>query len=64
MAAATRIYAVTVEGKHKKLVRAASQAAAIRHVAKPMFAADVATQDELVELAGKGVKVEDAASED
>ena len=46
-----------------RLVEAASQAQAIRHVVSKRFIADVAKQQTLVELLGKGVKVEVAGSE-
>lgn len=61
----TRIYRVDEKDAHGKpvtnyLVRAASVAQAVRHVAEPRFTAGVASQDDLVELAGKGHKVQDA----
>lgn len=68
----TRIYAVkfspandaTPKGPSwTKLVRASSQAAALRHVIKPMYEVDVATPDELVELTLKGVKIEEAKAD-
>jgi hypothetical protein len=67
--ATSRIYLVTerdVKGViiTSFLIRAQNQSRAIRHVAK-RFAAKVASQDQLVELAGKGVKVQEAnAAED
>ena len=60
----TRIYAV--RDRHSggtSLVRAASPASAIRHVAEDMLAASVATQDELVRLLTEGVVVETAGEE-
>ncbi len=45
-----------------RLVRAANVAAAFRHVAESLIAAEVATQDALVALLSAGVKVEDAAA--
>jgi hypothetical protein len=68
MATDTRIYVVThkVDGSPandtQHLVRASSQSQAIRHVVAEKFDAYVASQDALVHLLGKGVKVEDAAS--
>lgn len=59
----TRIYAVKQDGKPTRLVRAASQAAAVRHVVKPQFTAEVAQPDELVELTLKGIKVEESSAE-
>lgn len=47
----------------KRLVKAAQPAQAIRHVAKGMISAHVGKQDELIELAGKGVKVEEAGED-
>jgi hypothetical protein len=44
------------------LIRAPSQAQAIRHVAR-RFSAEVATQDDLVQLCAQGVVVEEAAEE-
>lgn len=64
----TRIYAVEVgeqsaQDKMVRLVRAGNPAQAVRHVSKGMIGAKLATQDQLVELAGKGVKVEDAGEQ-
>jgi hypothetical protein len=63
----TRIYVVTEADKAREtplrhLVRAGSQAQAIRHIATPRFTAEVAEQDELVELVGAGVKVQTASA--
>lgn len=54
----TRIYLIE-DGEHATLVRAPSQAQAVRHVAK-RFKCKVASQDDLVAHVGKGVKVETA----
>ena len=55
----TRIYLVTdTAGKSKFLVRAASQAQAVRHVVKARFACEVADQDVLVEALTAGLRVE------
>lgn len=59
----TRIYIVTNGSGEPRLVRAGTQAAAIRHIAKP-YKAEVATQDQLVAALGKNTKVEDASAED
>ena len=56
-----RIYIVK-QDKKERLVRAVSATAAIRHVAAPMFEARVASQQDLVNLVGQGVKVEEAIS--
>jgi len=54
----TRIYMVTdAEGGSKHLVRAASAAQAVAHVSR-RFTAQVASQDDLVEIVVSGVKVE------
>lgn len=54
----TRIYRID-DGHQNRLVRAPSQAQAIRHVAS-RFAARVATQDDIANLVSEGVKVETA----
>ena len=59
----TRIHLVTV-GDDKILVKAASKNAAIRHVAKGLMTVRVATQDDLVQALGAGVKVEEAGAEE
>lgn len=53
----TRIYRVD-DGRNDRLVRAASQAQAVRHVASG-FVVRVATQDDIAELVASGVRVED-----
>lgn len=70
--ATTRIYLVgrvpgaapadagTIEGR---LVRATSQAMAIRHVVRSTYKAEVATPEQLVDLLTIGTKVEDAGEE-
>jgi hypothetical protein len=67
MATKNRVYLVTVtepEGKpERRLVRAGNSAQAWRHVAESRIAVDLATQDDLIELAGSGVKVEEAKGE-
>lgn len=64
MATTHRIYHVTTignaDGRKSRLVRAANAIQAWRHVAGEMITADLATQDELVELVASGVKVETA----
>lgn len=57
---ATRIYRVTGPDRNV-LIRAQSKAQAIRYVAELTMTADVATQDELVELSKAGVDVQDAS---
>lgn len=56
----TRIYIVTNGASGPRLVKAANQAQAIRHVTKPLYKASVASQDELVAALVKGAKVEEA----
>lgn len=57
----TRIYIVTNHiGAPIALVRARSKAAAVNRVVKRDYRADVAEQDELVELVGNGWRVLDA----
>jgi hypothetical protein len=57
----TRIYVVRPKkpGDAPRLVSAASQGAALRHVAASTLTVAVAGQNELVQLIGNGVKVED-----
>lgn len=57
----TRVYAVTdtaISDMNIRLVRATSQAQAIRHVAGKRFKAKPVTVDEVVEHMGAGVNVE------
>lgn len=54
---ATRIYIVTGP-TGTRLVKATAPSQAITHVAKAAFDARVASQDDLVEAIGNGVKVE------
>lgn len=68
MSAQTRIYVVESKSniasdKGHRLVRASSQAQALRHVADGLFEVSVPSQDRLVELAGKGIAVEEAGAE-
>ncbi|MCG7932864.1 MAG: hypothetical protein N0E44_22875 [Candidatus Thiodiazotropha lotti] len=58
----TRIYTVTDTEGTTNLVRAVSRQGAIGHVARSTFTAEVASQERLVELVGKGVSVEDATN--
>lgn len=61
----TRIYAVQRNASGTmRLVRATSQAQALRHVAVDEYDVDVATQDQLVAAVGAGVQVETATSTD
>lgn len=60
----TRIYVVTNGATDPRLVRAANPSQAIRHVTKPLYKAEVASQDALVAALIKGVKVEEAKDAD
>ena len=58
----TRIYLVTDrETQAKRLIRAGSQAQAIRHAAASQFSATMAGQDDLVQMLDAGIRVEDAS---
>lgn len=57
----TRIYRID-DGRGDRLIRAASQAQAIRHVASG-FAVRVATQDDIANLVSEGIKVEKAGDQ-
>lgn len=54
-----RIYRVTSQAG-QRLIRASSAAQAVRHATSTDYSADVATQDECIALAAKGVVVEEA----
>lgn len=57
----TRIYIVRESGTDTPLlIRATSQAQAIRHASRTIFTAEVATQDDIVTAMQAGVTVEDA----
>jgi len=58
MATATRIYLVTANGGATSLIKATVASQAITHAAKQSFTVRVASQDDLVEAIGNGVKVE------
>lgn len=62
MATSTRIYVVTdttTEGaRMQRLVRATHPSTALMHVARAAFGVRVASQEDLEELLGAGVKVE------
>ena len=62
--ASSRVYLVTDGIATIGLVRARSQAEAIRHCTAGRFLATVADQDQLIEAVGNGMKVENAATED
>ena len=60
--AAQRIYVVT-NGNGRQLVRASSQAQAIRHIVSTEYSAEVAKPDDIVELMTAGVQVQTAGEE-
>lgn len=55
---ATRIYLARV-GDQKRLVRASHPSPVISHVSRDLIKVSIPTQDELLECAAAGVKVED-----
>jgi len=59
-----RIYAVTQLGADTRLVRASNQSQALRYVVDKTLSVDLASQEVLVRLLGKGVKVEAVNDED
>jgi hypothetical protein len=59
----TRIYVVTDKATgEQQLIRATSQSQAIRHAAEKVYSAKVASVDDIVAIAGEGVKVQKAAA--
>lgn len=64
MSTPTRVYLVTHAKGAKRLVRASSQAQALRHASRGDYTVDVPTQDELVTALTSGTKVEDAKESD
>ena len=63
MSANTRIYVVGGTAiETPRLVKASTQAQALNHVVSSLFKVEVASQDQLVDLAGRGVKVEAAGA--
>lgn len=59
----TRIYVVTDKATGEaQLIRATSQSQAIRHAAEKVYAAKVASVDDIVAIAGDGVKIQKAAA--
>lgn len=60
-----RIYSIRSEvlptGLKTRLIRAKTSAQALAFAVKDFYTVEVATQDELIELATNGVKVETAA---
>lgn len=59
---AKRIYIARV-GNTVRLVRAHHPSAVAQHVARDMVRVSVATQDELVDALGRGIKPEDTGQE-
>ena len=59
----TRIYEVRDASGAPFLVKASSQAQALRHIAGRYYSVRIAKTTEVVDLMSKGTKVEDAKSE-
>lgn len=64
----TRIYVVSSKSniasdKGHRLVRASTPAQAMRHVAEGLFDVSIPSQERLIELGGKGIKVEVAGEQ-
>lgn len=59
----TRIYVVMNDAGDPFLVKASSQAQALRHIAGRYYSVRIAKTTEVVDLMSKGTKVEDAKSE-
>lgn len=62
MATEKRVYKVTTP-TGVRLVKAGNKIQAHMHVARSTITADLASQDDLIDLVGKGVKVEEAGEE-
>jgi hypothetical protein len=58
MATATRIYLVTTSAGTARLVKASVPTQAITHVARQVYSARIASQDDLVEALTSGMRVE------
>lgn len=61
---ATRIYVVEMKGAKPKLIDATTAAQAIRHVAKGIISAKVATAKQTAELMKAGASLESAGDTD
>ena len=57
-----RIYIIKMEGE-LRLVKALNKNMAMTHVAKDLMDAQVATQEQLVEVLNQGIKIEETAKE-
>lgn len=53
-----RIYKIESSLAEPRLVRASNRHQALSHVANSVFSVNVASQDDLVDYLGKGIKVE------
>ena len=58
-----RVYVVDIQGQRSRLVRATFGHIAERHVIGTLVNARVASKDDLIELMGRGVKVEHAGDD-
>lgn len=56
--ATQRIY-LAVVGDTKRLVRASHPSPVVQHVSRSLITVSIPTQDELIECASAGIKVED-----
>jgi hypothetical protein len=61
-ATATRIYTVA-NATTTRLIRATTQAAAVRHATRTEYRCSVASTEDVVELLSKGVSVEDSGAD-
>lgn len=59
----SRIYTVRIQGQAPQLVRAHHPSSALAAAVKATAQVEVASQDDLVDLVAKGVKVIDAGAE-
>ena len=57
-----RIYIIKMKGE-LRLVKALNKNLAMTHVAKDLMDAQVATQEQLVEVLNQGIKIEETAKE-
>lgn len=57
-----RIYIIKMEGE-LRLVKALNKNLAMTHVAKDLMDAQVATQEQLVEVLNQGIKIEETIKE-
>ncbi len=64
MATDTRVYVVSrTDGTEPRLIRANNKPAAMRAAVAATFVAKLATQDDLIDLMARGIKVETATDQ-